>query len=262
MQESEKQVIRQAMELMKIRAEKLIESSLVPIYLRPGASDLKTHQIGTGFLIAVGQHRFMVTARHVLFGHLYDENLSERHIVFNGRLRSLAELNSGEVVFDHNSDLAVAAVNEFDLNRGLPISCLMQGNASCNLIAIYGFLARDFHRFLKTSTLRPRPFFYVNRSFQYRTGYVGILYPKSRNRDTITGLQVQSPRPVGLSGCPMIDATKLISGNVRIVGVFTDYQQGSGRAFGENASKVLALLMNVAINYRADFGGAIDSPLF
>ena len=40
----------------------------------------------------------------------------------------------------------------------------------------------------------------------------------------------------------MLDAVKLARGHVSIVGVFTDYIQTSGRAFGENAPKVLSLL--------------------
>jgi hypothetical protein len=242
MQNKEKAVVRKVMELIGIHSRRMVEPSLVPIYLRPGGFDVKTAQIGTGFLIAVAGNCILVTARHVLFGHGDDEDPYTRHIVCNGRLRGLFELKSGEIFRDNNHDLAALCVNELGLDRCLPMTCFLPVDATCNLIAIHGFLARDFHRRVRIGMLRPQPNLYINRRFVLGPGYVGIMYPKSRNRDTRSGRVVHAPRPAGMSGCPMLDAAKLASGRVSIVGVFTDYLELSGRAFGESAPKVLCLL--------------------
>jgi hypothetical protein len=242
MLKGEKALVRNFMESLAFRSKWMVEPSLVPIYLRPDGLDVKTRQIGTGFLIALNGNCMLITARHVLFGHRYDEDPSTRHIVFKSRLRGLFELKSGELFLDDNNDLAAICVNEFGLNRCLPMSYLLPAEATCSLIAIHGFLARDFQREIRTCALRPRPNLYTNRRFVHGRGYTGILYPKSQNRDTSTGAKVHAPRPEGMSGCPMLDAVKLERGHVSIVGVFTDYIQASGRAFGENAPKVLSLL--------------------
>ena len=40
--------------------------------------------------------------------------------------------------------------------------------------------------------------------------------------------------PSSLSGCPMVDTIELIKGDVSVVGVFTD--QDNGQAWGEDAN--------------------------
>lgn len=236
---------RNFMKIIGNNSRRMVEPSLLPIYLRPDGSDIGTDQIGTGFLIAVAHNCILVTARHVLYGHGDDEDPFTRHIVFNGRLRGLCELKSGEIFRDCNHDLAAVCVNELGLDRCLPISSFLPVDATCNLIAIHGFLARDFRRQITTGTLRPQPNLYINRRFVHGSGYTGILYPKSKNRDTRTGRVVHAPRPAGMSGCPMLDAVKLALGRVSIIGVFTDYLQLSGRAFGESAPKALSLLKHM-----------------
>lgn len=230
------------MEVVGIRSKKLIEPSLVPIYARPDGVDTKTAQIGTGFLINLGGNCILITARHVLFGHRYNEDPFTRHIVFNGRLRGLFEIKSGEIFQDKNNDLAAVCVNELRMDHCLPISVLLPRDATCSLIAIHGFLARDFRRHIRAGVLRPQPNLYINRRFVRGAGYTGVMYPKSKNRDTRSRRIVHAPRPAGMSGCPMIDAVELALGKVSIVGVFTDYIETAGYAFGESAPKVISLL--------------------
>jgi hypothetical protein len=140
-----------------------------------------------------------------------------------------------------NNDLAAVHVDEFGLDRCLPASCLSR-ETTCELILLHGYLSRRFRRSLKRGELWVQPNIYVNRRIAHGPGYTGILYPKSKNRDTRTGRIVHASRPVGMSGCPMLDAVKLGMGQVSIVGVFTDYLPTTGRAFGESAPKVTALL--------------------
>jgi hypothetical protein len=224
-----------------IRSRELVEPSLVAIYARPSGSDISVRQIGTGFLIAQDGRPVLVTAKHVLYGQRYDEDPWTKHAVFNGLLRGLFELRSTEIFQDLNNDLAAVHADEFGLDRCLPVSWLSQ-EATCELILLHGYLARDFRRSLKRGELWVQPNIYVNRRIAYGAGYTGILYPKSKNRDTKTGKIVHASRPAGMSGCPMLDAVKLGLGQVSIVGVFTDYLPRSGRAFGESASKLIALL--------------------
>ena len=161
----EKALVRNFMQILAFRSKRMVEPSLVPIYLRPDGLDSKTRQIGTGFLIALNGNCILISARHVLFGHRYDEDPSTRHVVFKSRLRGLSELKSGEIFLNDNNDLAAICVNEFGVNRCLPTSCLLPAEATCSLIAIHGFLARDFHREIRTGALRPRPNLYTNRRF-------------------------------------------------------------------------------------------------
>ena len=225
-----------------VHADRLVTPSLVPICTRPGGSDRATHQSGTGFLINYRGGPVLVTARHVLYGHKFDEDPFTKHIVFKGRLRGLFELRSEEVLQDLNNDLAVAYVHELGLLECLPMSCLSSGEATCELITINGLLARDFRRKLSDGSITAQPYRVTNERATWKPGYTGIRYQKSKNIDARTGKFVQAARPVGMSGAPMLDTQMLGAGKVVIVGVFTDYVQEKGLGFGESAPKVIALL--------------------
>jgi hypothetical protein len=236
----------------RIHAELLVGPALVPIYERPGGSDLATRQIGTGFRLNCAGRPALVTARHTLYGEHYNrdpEDPFEKHIVFDGRLRGLFELRSGEVAYSESDDLAALFVDEMGLVGTLPMTCLLHAETTCSLVSIYGFLMRDFVRRLAIGLLSPKPYFYTNQRLHWGRGYTGILYPsKCKNRDARTGKRVQAPSPRGLSGGPMLDTLKLAFGTVNIVGVFTESRQSeNGRAFGESAPKAVALLRQLCI---------------
>ena len=76
----EKALVRNFMQILAFRSKRMVEPSLVPIYLRPDGLDSKLAQIGTGFLIALNGNCILISARHVLFGHRYDEDPSTRHV--------------------------------------------------------------------------------------------------------------------------------------------------------------------------------------
>jgi hypothetical protein len=228
--------------MLGAQADSLVRPAIEPIYTRPGGSDHATHQSGTGFLINYRGRPVLITARHVLYGHLFDEDPFTKHIAFNGRLRGLFELQSQEVLQDCNNDLAAVYVDELGLGRCLPMSCLSSGEATCELLSIYGLLARDFRRRLSDGSVRDQPYLYTNRRTAWRSGYTGMRYQKSKNIDARTGKIVQAARPVGMSGAPMLDSKMLGAGRVVIVGVFMDYVQEKGLGFGEPAPKVIALL--------------------
>jgi len=184
----------------------------------------------------------LVTARHVLYGHKFDEDPFTKSIVFNGRLRELFELRSEEVLQDLNNDLAAVYVDELGLLECLPMSCLSPGEATCELITLNGLLARDFRRKLSDGPIKSQPYRVTNDRAPWKPGYTGLRYPKSKNIDARTGKIVQAARPAGMSGAPMLDTKMLGAGSVVIVGVFTDYVQEKGLGFGESAPKVIALL--------------------
>jgi hypothetical protein len=241
-------LVQRAMRRVSEKADQLVLPAIVAIYERPGGSDRATKQIGTGFRINWSGRPVLVTARHTLFGHRYDkepEDPSTKHIVFNGRLKGLFELRTREVGYSAGHDLAAVFVGELGLAGSIPMSCLLPTEATCRLVSIYGLLSRDFRRELSTGLLRPRPYIYTNICTVSGSGYTGVLFPKHRNRDSRTGRIVQAPIPFGLSGGPMLDANKLLHGNVSIVGVFTDYRQRTGHGLGESAGKVIALLQQL-----------------
>ena len=223
----------------RANAERLVFSALVAIYERPGGSDRATFQTGTGFLINLRGRPVLVTARHTLFGPRFDEDPWTKHIVFQGRLRGLFELKADKI-HHLRHDLAALYVDELGLSGSVPTSCLSLANTTFPLVSIYGFLGRDFRRQLSVGLLKPQPYLYANLRARVASGYVGMLYPKSKNVDPRTGNRVQAPRPEGLSGGPMLDTIRLSFGIVRVVGVFTEQRNGLG--LGESADKLCYLL--------------------
>jgi hypothetical protein len=231
--------------LISREAHRLIAPSLIAIYSRPGGSDIKATQIGTGFLIAANGRPTLVTARHVLFGHRNDEDPFTKHVVFHGRMRALFELESQEMYSSTYHDLAAVYFDEIGMD-----SCLQQGNlvvgGDCELLTVFGFLARDFRRSLKSGTLSPKPFLFTSRSIQQKNGQLEMIYARGRFKDTHSGLKVQAPRPEGLSGGLMLDAIGLLAGKVRVAGVFTEYVSDRGRALGESSESAMKLIDQMA----------------
>ena len=158
-------------------ADHLVRPAIEAIYERPDGSDHATKQIGTGFRINYCGRPVLVTARHTLYGHHYDKDPEcpwQKHIVFDGRLRPLFELRTGEVGYLESHDVAAVFVDEIGLAGSLPMSCLVSTEATCRLISIYGLLSRDFRRELSTGLLSPTPYFYANECAAYGPGYTGI----------------------------------------------------------------------------------------
>lgn len=58
----------------RLHAERMVGPALVPIYERPGGSDLATKQIGTGLHLNCGGRAALLTARHTLYGEHYDKH--------------------------------------------------------------------------------------------------------------------------------------------------------------------------------------------
>jgi hypothetical protein len=220
-------------------ADRLVLPSLVPIYTWPDVTGAEPVQTGTGFLINRRDRPLLVTATHCLYGHKYDESPFKKYIVFGGRLSQLAALQTEEIIRDPHNDLTTLYVDELGLERCLPMSCLSSSETTCKVITVAGFLTRDFRRSLLEGCLSPQPFLFHFERAAYDPGYVGIRFHKSRNRDAKTGALVQAPRPEGLSGSPMLDTRMLGTGAVVIVGLFTDYVQSKGLAYGETSQKVI-----------------------
>jgi len=220
----------------------LVQPHLVAIYQEATGPKAKTKQIGTGFIIDHRGCSVLISAKHALYGHNGDENPGEKEIFVAGSLKMIGRLSSHEVVRAEDHDLVAMYVREFSQEQCLPSSYLSSVDATLRVVTIQGFLARDFRRDARTGILRPAPRIYTNSRKDCGSGYVGLSYPKSRNRSTDSGEKVIAPRPSGMSGGPILDGDKLAKGQISIVGVFTDYCRERGMAFGESSSKVLALL--------------------
>ncbi len=230
----------------RINAERLVLPAVIPIYTRPGGSDRATFQSGTGFLVNLDGRPALVTARQTLYGHRFDEDPWTKHIVFNGRVRGLFELATSEIIHAGDDDITALYADELGLARSLPAGFLLPSHVTSELVGICGFLGRDFHRQVIGGLLELQPYWYANVRINVPSGRIGFLYPtKNKNIDARTRKIVQAPRPVGMSGCPMLDAVRLSFGLVRIVGVFTE--QKNGRALGEGAPKVIGLLRQLTL---------------
>jgi len=226
----------------KIKANSfaLVQPYLVAIYQDKSGPRVKTEQVGTGFLVNNNGCAILITAKHALFGHDGDEVPSKKSIFVGGSLKALRYLAGGGVVCVDQHDLAAVHVQEFGLEKCLPLGCLT--DALPKVVTIHGHLARDFKRDKKLGLLRPAPRVYTNSRIEIEPGYVALRYPNGRNRNTDSGKKVMAPRPSGMSGCPMLDSDGLAENKLSIVGVFTDYRRERGIAFGEAATRVLALL--------------------
>jgi hypothetical protein len=227
---------------IKTNSLELLQPHLVAIYHQTTEPKVKTQQVGTGFLVRHKGRPVLVTAKHTLYGRKGNENPGEKAIVVAGVLTMIGNLRSHEVVQDKIHDIAAIYVDEFDLERCLPPSSLPSVDSAPKFVTIHGFLARDFNLDRPEDTLKPAPWVYTNSRTNHGSGYIALLYPKHRNRNTDSGLKVMAPIPQGLSGCPMLDGEKLSEREVSIIGVFTDFPDGQGIAFGESSAKVIALL--------------------
>ena len=211
--------------------------SLVAIYASHHLKPEAPVQVGTGILISHKSRPVLVTARHVLRGHNFDEEPAEKAFHIDGRWvyvgdgpRSLFEAK--------DRDLAAFYADEFKFRPLLPPPAVTAANETANVITIGGFLARDFKR--DGGVLQPKPWIYSNKSVRDENGMVGLLYPKRHNVESNTGDAIFNSIPRGLSGGPMLNTVNLLNANVAIVGVFTEQSDGTAR--GECATLVSSLL--------------------
>jgi hypothetical protein len=222
--------------------ERLVRPSLVAIYLPHPHKAMLLNQLGSGFLVAYGCKPILVTARHVLYGHCGGEDPADRAVqigastVFVGdKTRNISRPREGE------RDLCVVHMDEFPLSQCLPLSQVAGVPIQPGIVTFAGFLARDFKR--NGGILRPAPRAYTNVGLSDRPDLVVLRHPKRRNVDSRTGAAVVSSKPSGLSGGPMLDTVKLISGKVFVVGVFTE--QTDGKASREVAALIRPCLADV-----------------
>jgi len=230
---------------IEANALELVQPHLLPIYDETTGSRAMVRQIGTGSLLAHRGRAVLITAKHALYGHEGEENPLEKAVFVAGSLKMIGHLSSSEIVPAKDHDLVALYSKDFSPEQCLQSSHLCAVQAPPRVVTIQGFLARDFNRSLSKGMLSPAPYIYSNSLKECGSGYVGILYPKSRNRDTDSGHKVMAPIPRGISGGPMLDAARLTIGRISIIGVFTDYCRERGIAFGESSSKVLGLLAGV-----------------
>lgn len=235
---------RDALDLLSENTRRLVLPLLVAIY--EPIDEARVRQVGTGIRVDFGPRQFLVTARHTLFGHDGGDNPGEKAVMLADSLRQIGDLQAPNVFSSPLSDLALVELKDDERRQALTPAHFHAGTGRPTFITICGYLARDFRRKLTESTLAPRPFIYSNYSTAMPHGFIGLRYPKRRNRDTKTRQLAVTPTPRGLSGGPMLDSIALAQGQLQIVGIFTDKPNGKGIAFGEVAAKVLAMLQVVA----------------
>ncbi len=223
-------------------ATKLVEPFVIGIYAPRAEPKRGVGQVGTGFLVRHQKGTILVTAKHVLYGHYYDENPGDKLIIAAGGLTPLGDIGIGEVCKADDHDLACMILNELADAPAVEPAQIAGGDHQAREVTIYGYRANGLKIDRPNGALRPEPRCYTSLPKDHGDGYVGLRIPKSQFRNTASGMTVMAARPEGLSGGPMLDGDALADGAVRIVGVFTDYKQGRGYGFGESADKVRAML--------------------
>lgn len=197
-------------------------------------------QIGTALRVSHEGRTFLVTARHTLYGHDFDEDAGAKAALLTGRLDYLSNLVSGEIAHPKHRDVCCVPIRS-DL-PSLSIDVFQKSQYRGDRLSVFGYLVRDFKRHKAEERLSPKPFLFTEKRIDRPDDLIGMRYTGHKNRDSRSGMKVQSPIPKGLSGGPMLDSDRLAAGEVSVVGVFTDKPFGKGEAFGEPASLVHAMI--------------------
>jgi hypothetical protein len=226
---------------LKPNGERLAIPHLAAIY-EPMPEAVRVTQVGTGIVFRKNDRHILITAKHVLVGESGTENPGEKALVLCGRRRQFGDLANPNMYSSPLFDMAAFELDGGDAEWGFDPSCVASSGPEPTSITIAGYLARDFKRSTAEGVLRPAPFLYSNVAADAGDGYVGLRYPRKRNRNAVSGVRSTVPVPTGISGGAMLDSDALKAGEVRIVGLFTEYPNERGLALGETSTKIAALL--------------------
>lgn len=108
--------------------------------------DERPDQIGTGLLTVWNGKPLLVTAKHVLFGHEFDEDPLTKQVHIGDGLKAIEELKISRITDNEELDLSAVHITGFPLDRCLPYTALRFDEAPPEALSIIGFLARDFRR--------------------------------------------------------------------------------------------------------------------
>lgn len=216
-------------------ATELVQPHLVAIY------DETPTQLGTGFLTIWNGKPLLVTAKHVLYGHDFDEEPDSKQIFVGDSLKSVAELAFSPIISDEKMDAAILFIKVITVDQCLPYTCLKFGETIPESLSIMGFLERDFRRSKTESTLRPKPYIFTGKTIPLDNPHIGISH-RRRGRTTDTGTAEFAPIPRGLSGTLMVSATGLLRDEVAIFGVFTEERLEEGYVFGSSIDVLLPMM--------------------
>ena len=214
---------------------RLVQPSIIAVYDSHISRRGTPMQVGTGFMVLHQSRPALITAKHVLRGHSFDENPADKALHLNGRWVYIGD-GSRELAEPNNRDLSVVFMDEFPQSQSLaaPSSLVL----SSSIITMGGYLCRDFKR--SGNTLRPAPRVYTNLAVPTPQGMIGMRHPKRRNINTYSGASVVSPIPRGLSGGPMVDSLALLAGAVVLLGTLTEMNNGTAR--GEDINTITQVL--------------------
>jgi len=204
--------------------QRLVQPSAIAIYAPHGSRPDTPVQVGTGLLMRRQSRPVLITARHVLRGHTFNEDPAEKAVHINGSWVYVGD-GSRNLVEPKGRDLSVMFMDEFALCRCLETPSSLP--LVSTIITMGGYLSRDFKR--SGNTLRPAPRVYTNVAVPAAPGMIGLRHPRRRNVNTSTGASAVSPAPRGLSGGPMVDSLALLKGAVVLLGVLTEMSNGSAR---------------------------------
>lgn len=204
--------------------QRLVQPSTIAIYASHGSRPDTPVQVGSGFLMMHQSRAVLITAKHVLRGHAFNEDPAEKAVHVDGTWVYVGD-GSRTLVEPVGRDLSVMFMDEFALGQCLGTPSSLPLNSK--IITMGGYLSRDFKR--SGNTLRPAPRVYTNVAVPVAPGMIGLRHPRRRNVNTPTGASAVSPTPRGLSGGPMVDSLALLNGTVVLLGVLTEMSSGIAR---------------------------------
>ena len=143
-QKADPEKLAEVMQLISDNAVKYVQPCLVTIYgqrLEPRHTAIP---VGTGIRVSHNARTFLVTAKHVLFGHDETEDPSDKCIFAEGALHQLGHFRPADVFSAF--DLAIVRIDALAADPCLPSSTLSEDDEFPKWITMVGFLARGFKR--------------------------------------------------------------------------------------------------------------------
>lgn len=234
--------VQEHFQLIAENAKTLVEPCITGIYRVRTEPKEHVEQVGTAILVRHETKTVLVTAKHVLYGHNYDEEAGDKRIFARGTLTHIGDLGTGEVLRAKDYDLACMIVNELADQPAFKSSQLIGGDQQPREVTIVGYRAGGLRIDKPGGVLMPDARAYTCSSKEQGTGFIGMKFSWRKFKNSEDGQKVNAARPEGLSGGPMLDGDALAAGQARVFGIFTNFKQPAGYAFGESIDKVKAMI--------------------
>jgi len=220
---------------------------VTPIF---GADDKsKAVLLGSAVFIEIADKVFLCTAKHVI-----DENISTT-LYMDGVSR--LEPLEGDFYSTDDHDVAVLKLSPDQiamLQKYAPLKEDRIGNqvqaSNCKYVEFMGFPESKNRAAYKATKIKGLIYSNGGIAKEITPTRVHMTFDRKRNIDATTGQRVKAPDPHGMSGGAMFgvrvnDDTIKGKPSPLLIGIATDWPEGSKEVFGTNIAVVMAIIRDV-----------------